>query len=310
MKKVIFIASLLFTAFAFSQEETPTEEVKKSNIQEFTPSKLLNKGQWDIKWFNNLYTQTERTDERSNSVTVDRETYLTTSLEVFTGISKNRRFNVGLIAQVRSNTFNGKGALDVLSFKNDKVDSRSGLTTIAPSLKIQPFKSIGNFSLQTSFYFPLFKDEPNAPYLDKRSYVWETKFFYDKTFANDKLQFFGEVDFAYNFGEHQDDVARDILGNELENSSERFANNSAFVPISAFLSYLPSSKATIYINAQQAFLIDGSNDFAQNYSLAGIGGKYQVTEVMNLEVSFAKFLRGNNFQGLGQAFNLGARFLL
>ena len=305
MKKVIFITSLFVTTLGFSQEETPVEEVKKSNIQEFTPSKLLNKGKWDIKWFNNLYTQTEQTDARSKSTKVDRATFLTTSLEVFTGISENRRFNIGLIAQVKANTFNGRGALDVLGFGNNKQDSRSGLTSVAPSLKIQPFKSLGNFSLQTSFYIPLFKDEPNAPYLDKRSYVWETKFFYDKTFANDKLQFFGEIDLAYNFGENSNDADP-----ATENISERFANNSIFMPISAFLSYLPSSKATVYVNTQQAFLLDAGNDFAQNYTLVGLGGKYQVTEVMNIELSFAKFVRGNNFQGLGQAFNLGTRFLL
>ncbi|MDA8643830.1 hypothetical protein N9L50_00885 [Flavobacteriaceae bacterium] len=28
-----------------------------SNIQYYTPSKLMQSGQWDIKWFNNLYTE-------------------------------------------------------------------------------------------------------------------------------------------------------------------------------------------------------------------------------------------------------------
>lgn len=53
------ITSLLFLMLALSvsaQEEQPEE---KSNIITYTPSKLLNKGQLDIKWFNNLYTQTK-----------------------------------------------------------------------------------------------------------------------------------------------------------------------------------------------------------------------------------------------------------
>lgn len=59
MKKLITLLTIItLTVTGFSQEN---QEQQKSVIQEYTPSKLLNKGQWDIKWFNNLYTQTEST---------------------------------------------------------------------------------------------------------------------------------------------------------------------------------------------------------------------------------------------------------
>jgi hypothetical protein len=35
------------------------EQNETSNIQNYTPSKLLENGKWDVKWFNNLYTQTK-----------------------------------------------------------------------------------------------------------------------------------------------------------------------------------------------------------------------------------------------------------
>ena len=76
--------------------------------------------------------------------------------EIFTGVSNNSRVNVGLIFQVRSNTLGGQGALDVFSFEDNGNDRRSGLTTIAPSIRVQPFKSIANFSFTSSFYIPLF----------------------------------------------------------------------------------------------------------------------------------------------------------
>ncbi|OEK07860.1 hypothetical protein A8C32_15375 [Flavivirga aquatica] len=307
MKKIIAVlafAVISFTGFSQEDQETP-----KSNVQTFTPSKLLKQGQWDIKFFNSIYTQTEQTDERSSSVTIPRQTFFTNTTEIFTGISKNSRINVGFIFQVRSNTLAGQGALDVLSFENKGNESRSGVSTIAPSIRIQPFRSIPNFSLTSSFYIPVFEDQPDG-FLDQRSFAWETKFFFDKTFGGNKWQVFTEADFKFNFGDDREDVAAD------ENSGERFAGNSLFLPLSTFLSYFPSSKSTIFVNAQQAFLIGidnpqfaGGDNFSQNSTTLGFGGKYQLTQVLNLEASFGKIVRGNNFQGLGQTFSVGLRAL-
>lgn len=299
MKKCIALLVLVAISYTgFSQED---QEPKKSNIQEYTPSKLLSKGQWDIKFFNSIYTQTDKTNTRSKSVTIPRETFFTNTTEIYTGISKNSRVNIGFIFQVRSNTLAGQGALDVFKFE-DNAGARSGLTTIAPSVRVQPFTSIPNFSLTSSVYLPVFKDKANAPYLDKRSVFWETKFFYDKTFGGD-WQIFAEVDLGFNFGEKSEDADTD------SNEVERFANNSLFLPLGAFLSYFPSAKTTVFVNAKQAFLLDLGNDFAQNSTSLGLGGKYQLTDVLNIEASFDKFIRGNNFQGLGQTFSLGLRAL-
>jgi hypothetical protein len=300
----ILSAFMIFGLISFAQDDMP-EGNTKSNIQEYTPSKLLKKGQWDLKLFSSIYTQTERTDTRSKSIKIPRETFFTSTLEVFTGVTESSRFNVGVILQTKSNTYGGAGALEVLSFKDDRKTTRNGLSSFAPSVKIQPIKSISNFSLQTSFFIPVFEDVPGAPYLDKRSYVWETKFFYDKTFSGDKFQFFGEVDFGYNFGEKSTDA-----NPSTENISERFANNSLTLPLSTFISYFPSSKTTVFASAQQSFLIDLGNEFEQNYTQLGIGGKYQMTNMLNIEASFGKIVRGNNFQGLGQTFSLGLRLLL
>ena len=53
MKKLFallcFVSCLVYRQEALDQPQ--------SNIQTYTPSKLLSKGQWDIKWFNNLYTE-------------------------------------------------------------------------------------------------------------------------------------------------------------------------------------------------------------------------------------------------------------
>ncbi|MDO6595399.1 hypothetical protein Q4512_00650 [Oceanihabitans sp. 2_MG-2023] len=306
MKKTLVLAIALVINFAgFSQEEDQNEG---SNIQTYTPSKLLKKGQWDIKFFNSLYTQTKTTgDGTGKSFDIDRQNFFTNTTEVYTGISKNSRINVGLIIQVRANNYGGQDAFSVFDFENNGIDSRSGLTTIAPSIRVQPFASVPNFSFTSSVYFAVFEDKDVPAYLDKRSTFWETKFFYDKTFGGGDWQIFTEADFGFNFGETTTDA---LESGDAVNVGERFANNSLFLPVSAFLSYFPSSKSTLFVNAQQAFLMDLGNEFEQNYTQLGFGGKYQLTQALNIEASYGKIVRGNNFQGLGSTFSLGLRALL
>ena len=70
-----------------------------------------------------------------------------------------------------------------------------------------------------------------------------------------------------------------------ENSGERFANNSLGVPMTVFLSYFLSDNFTLYINTQQYDLFDLGNKFTQNYILLVFGGKYQLSDSLNLELS-------------------------
>lgn len=304
--KLSFLLGMAFSVLTFAQDGEG-----KSNIQTFTPSKLLGKGKWDLKFFNSIYTQTKQTGANSSPGDIDRENFYTSTNEVYAGVSENSRINVGFIFQVRSNTFGDQSVFSVFNFEDNLVDARSGLTTIAPSIRFQPLKNIGNFSVTSSLFIPVFKDVADAPYLDQRSFAWENKFFYDRTFGGGKWQLFTEVDLKFNFGESKKDA--DPV---TENVDERFANNSLFLPVSAFLSYFPSSKSTVFVNAQQTFLIgynnpdSGDENFSQEGTALGFGGKYQITQVLNIEASYGKIIRGSNFQGLGNTFSIGLRALL
>ena len=91
MIKNVFILSfiLLFNSlFLFAQEEEELFE-GATNIQNYTPSKLLEKGKWDIKWFNNLYTQTKE-DRNGETFEVPRSTFFTTSVEILLSTSSPR----------------------------------------------------------------------------------------------------------------------------------------------------------------------------------------------------------------------------
>ena len=285
--KIIAIVFL----FVFSIEKTYSQndiDTSKSNIQTYTPSKLLNKGQWDIKFFNNLYTETEA---KFNGVKADkaRETYFTSTIDIFTGVSENNRLNIGLLLEYRSNTIAGNSATSVFSFSND-LNSRNGLSSFAPALKWQPLENIGNFSLQSAFHIPLIENESdvNGVFLDQTAYMFQNRFFYDYTLPSGKWQLFTELSTEYNFG-----------------NDDSFANNTFVLAPGLFMSYFPSDKSTIlgYIQHYQRM-----GDFTQNFTTLGFGGKYQITEILNLEILYGKFIRGNN-TGLGQSFNIGLRAL-
>ncbi len=285
----LFLISQLF----WGQDET-------SNIQNYTPSKLLEKGKWDLKWFNNLYTQTVREDV-GQLLTEPRQNYFTTSLEAFTGITESKKVNLGVIIEYRSNTFGGQAATSVFGFKNELGKSRSGISAIAPSVKIAPFASLSKFSIQSSFFIPLVGKESNENgYLANNSFIWQNRFFYDYSFPSNKFQLFSELSTRLFFGENP----KDSNGNSNPNGG--YANNSIELVPGVFFSYLPTNKFTTLVFVQHQQLIEINNNFSQNFTAGGFGAKYQLTNVLNLEILYSKFLRGFS-SGLGQSFNLGLR---
>lgn len=288
MKKLNILVIALMTAFVgFSQDED-TEE--KSVIQEYTPSKLLDKGQWDIKWFNNLYTQTESTFSDGREA---RQTFFTSTIDVFTGISENSKLNVGLILEFRSNVIADRYPLEVFKFDGETATARSGFTSFAPAIKFNPLKNVSNFTIQTAFHIPLVDNEvEDGVFLDQKGFIFQNRFFYDYTFPSGDWQLFTELNTEYNFGKKEDS----------------FANNSLLLTPGVFLSYFPSSKFTILGLVQHQQRIDMGNEFEQDFTAIGGGLKYQLTKVLNIETLYTNFIRGNN-TGLGETFNIGLRAL-
>lgn len=288
MKKIsialVFIVSI---TLGFSQDKDESDS-QKSVIQEFTPSKLLDKGQWDIKWFNNLYTQTEDTFRGDHP----RETFFTSTVDVFTGVSENSSFNIGLLLEFRSNVIGGGNAFDVFQFEGNNV-ARSGFTSFAPAIKFNPIKNVGNFTIQSAFHIPLVDNEvENGVFLDQKGFIFQNRFFYDYTFPNGNWQIFTELNAEYNFGKKEDS----------------FANNSLNLTPGVFLSYFPNQKFTILTLVQHSQRIDLGNDFSQDFTAIGGGAKYQLSKVLNIEALYTNFVRGND-TGLGQTFNIGLRAL-
>lgn len=295
IQRNLFLAGLLLSITnGFSQDDTDVQDEpkqEKSNIQQYTPSKLIGKGQVDLKWFNNLYTQTKST---FSDGTEPRQSFFTSTFEFYTGVGQNKRVNLGFIARLRSNVISSqndeRGALDVFNFSGDD-NSRSGLTAFAPSIKFVPFASLSNFSIQSSIFIPLIDNETeNEVFLEQKGYVWQNRLFYDYTFPGDKWQLFSELTTELNLGDGEDS----------------FANNSLNINPGLFLSYFPSSKFTVLALVQHSQRIDLGNNFAQDFTAVGGGAKYQLSKALNLELLYTNFVRGSN-TGLGQTFNIGLR---
>lgn len=286
-RQLVSFSILLF--FVAQVSNAQDDKVEKSNIQTYTPSKLLNNGQWDIKWFNNLYTETKFADADGNNKLKLRENYFTSTLEAFTGISENNRINIGAIIEFRSNTIGGRQALSVFSLKDNPNTERKGITSFAPAIKFQPLKNVRNFSVQSAVHIPLVSNETeNGVFLDQTAWTFQNRFFYDYTFSNGKWQLFTELNTEYNLGDE-----------------DSFANNTFLLAPGIFFSYFPNEKSTVLAFTQHS---QRFGDFTQDYTALGLGGKYQITKTLNLEALYSNFVRGTN-NGLGQSFNLGIRAL-
>ena len=285
---VIVLAIFLVLPKTVLSQEDQVET--RSNIQTYTPSKLLNKGQWDIKWFNNLYTQTKSTFSDGRE---PRQTFFTSTIDVFTGVSNTNSFNVGLLLEFRSNVINDRSAFDVFSFDGDTETARSGFTSFAPAVKFNPIKSLSNFTIQTAIHIPLVDNETeNSVFLDQKGFIFQNRFFYDYMFPSGDWQLFTELNTEYNFGKKEDS----------------FANNSLNLTPGLFLSYFPNQEFTILALVQHSQRIDTGNNFAQDFTALGGGAKYQLNKTLNIEALYTNFVRGNN-TGLGQTFNIGLRAL-
>lgn len=272
-------------------------EQGQSIIQTYTPSRLLPKGSWEVKLFNNLYTETRGANESGEVSDRPRSTFLTNILEGFVGVSPNARVNAGVIVNFRSSLISSAEmehpALDALRYANNEEFARSGVSYIAPSVRFTPFRSLPRLSFQSSLMLPMFEEESvNGVFFAERSTIWANKVYYDHSFANGDWQLFTELSFDYLFGPDE----------------ESYANDSGFMPVSVFLSYFPSSNLTFYVNAQHARRINLGNNFSQHFTLAGVGAKYQLTDALNLEISHSQFLFGNS-SGLGATYNIGFRYV-
>ena len=280
-----------------------------TNLQQFTAGSLLGKGKADITLFNTMYTENHQ-DWKGQAISGYRATFMTHLLQVTYGITKNKRINVGLDISFRSsgrsNDSTISGVAPAFAYKNAP-DSRVGITSAGVRVKVQPFKNVADFSIQSTFSMPTIKHpegyytsnpSENLYWADWDRNTWWNQIFYTKTFGD--FQLFTEMDFLFRFRRDESQIGMLDL------------------PASVFLSYFPTKRITVYAMTQHVHRftndIDPDNPVVtdwvipMNYTASGIGFKYQVLSNLNLEILYTNFWRGRN-SGLGNTFNFGIKFL-
>ncbi len=135
MKKLFLAISIcLIHQLSFSQQ----------SLQSYTPSILFEAGEWEIKSFQNFYTQTKSFKDGKKEANGERSNYFTSINQVLFGV--NGQFNVGFDVWVKSVAISG-----------DNLGTRYGVSSVGPKIKVAPFKNLERLSIQSSILFPTIK---------------------------------------------------------------------------------------------------------------------------------------------------------
>lgn len=286
---------LLATAAVQAQEE-------ESNLEKFTPAVLFGKGTWELNSFYNLYTQNQGRNSDGESFDFgERQTFLNIMYQFTLGVSDNARLNVGLDVWVNKSLYDGDrtgNPFKVLLFDEENF-SRTVVSAIGPRVRFVPFESLSNFSVQSSFLFPVAQDQETPRFTSHDRYTSFTQFFYDHK-INNEFRLFLEADLLYRIKRNSEQV------------------NFLRTPVSAFLSYFPSSRVTLFGFAQYSPRFERvSNEVDETYGLSedffqlGGGLKYQWSRRLGIELSYGNFIasKGINGAGAGYSLNLGFRYI-
>lgn len=235
-----------------------------------------------------MYSQKTGNDEEL----IARSSFFTTSLSLLYGLSN--RFNIGISTRFRKvrNQSLPSSAFEV--FGSDEVgSSRNGITAFGPQIRYAPIPSWENFSIQSSFVFPIGSDltgSATQPFIDWNGATWNTQIFNDFPIGTN-FSLFTELDFLF-----------EDIGSFDDGRTNRFST-----PVTLIFSYNPNSKTTLY--ALSGFSPTWAADF-DYFAQGGFGAKYQVTPKLEFELLYTKFTNEFLLDTGGQAatYNFGVRF--
>ncbi|MCZ4410222.1 DUF547 domain-containing protein [Cryomorphaceae bacterium 1068] len=282
-------------------------EKEMSNLQLFTPSALFTRGEFEVNVFNSIYSQQSFRDEEGNEDDLgETQNFFTSMIMLTTGVSEKTRFNVGLDVFISKARYSPEdvSALNVFSNSDDATFNETVVSYIAPRIKWVPFKTVPRLSIQSALWIPVSDQLEEERFIAHDRYTWFTQVFFDKNLGDD-FQIFLEADLLYRF----------------ENSE--LHNYDFFrTPVSVFLSYFPTSNSTIYVFSQYSprfettMEIDDSvemeivEEFGMTswFAQFGIGGKYQITDALGIELSYSNFALSRS-EGAGHTLNFGLRYI-
>ena len=266
------------------------------NLQAFTPSTLLVRGQVDVKIFNNLYTQTANFNDSGSRVDSQRrDTYFTSIISILAGVSPRLNLGIDLYPKAVRVGSEGSSPFSVLQFTTNN-DSRAAFAAIAPKIKFNPLKKVPGLAAQVAFYIPLASDlegqESGRPFLDYDDKQFWIQAFYDLP-INDALLVYLEGGFFFRF-----------------DSADENPNHEYIYPFKGILNYFVTDRLTVYglTELTPSALYQDASLFSTLYTQVGAGLKFQVTPRFEIETLATVFPFGYN-KGAGQTYNFGFRYI-
>ncbi len=264
-----------------------------SSLQAYTPSALFHKGEYELKVFNNLYTQTAFFDEGNDKVDLsNRSTFFTSSFSFLYGYSNN--LNIGFEFWIKSVRYDAAGSspFSLFQFESNEL-SRTVLSHIGPKIKFAPFHNglLKNASIQSTFLFPIASDlegTEDSPFVGYDSFIFLNQLFYDKELSSD-FSFFSEIAAWYR------------IDRKLNGKSNRLE-----LPVKLIFSWYPTDMLTLYATNEFAYQWQGS--FTGYYLQGGLGLKYQLFPYLELETLLTDFYFGQS-AGAGSTVNFGFRII-
>tara|TARA_B100000809_G_scaffold121024_1_gene119236 strand:- start:4239 stop:5117 length:879 start_codon:yes stop_codon:yes gene_type:complete len=291
MNKILVLLVLLMILLT-----TVVSGQKKSvnkNVQDYTPSLLINKGQTEFKLFNSLYTQSQFFNAAAEKLDAGgRSNFFTSIIEYNYGVSSKVTLGGEVWYRAVSNGTTTSSATNVLAFTNSS-QSRSGINLAGFKIKFNPIRKWKKLSVQSGLLLSVISDPQSEkldrPFLDNNRHLWISKLLYDIKISS-KFQAFTQLSTWVSIDKNLEDE-----------------NTGIATPVDLFISYFPSKKFTIYLQ-NQFWPSLGSEGISSYFVQEGLGIKYQLAKGVELESSYTAFVIGKD-TGAGQTFNFGVRIL-
>jgi len=268
--------------------------------QVYYPTKLYGKGGYELKIFNNYYTQNDQGD---------RFNFFSSFFQLLLGTSK--RINYGIDVKLRSVNQGSIPLFSALKFQTRSFDeaetglnfSRAGISGIGPRIKYQPFDKYPNINfLHTVYFVPLSAAQGNDDYgyADYNNLQFFNQMFFEKEYSV-KRRLFLDV------GLHVENIKLGVQRNQ-----EHFMPIQ--LPVTAIYSYFPNTDLTLYGLGSFGQRLDiryaPDSDTSTNYTVygqVGAGVKYFVTDFLEAEFLYTNFIDTTPGR-TAHTFNLGLRF--
>jgi len=198
VKKIVLLFALSIAQITICQTSNSDtlDASKKTQNNIFTSGLFMNKGKFEVKAFNNLYTETYL-----NSGVNYRGNYFTSFFQVTLGTNKNINFGIDLLYKSQiSQDLSTSSPFDVFKFQKKSVNQtvngssfttnyNHGLSHAGLRVRIKPFKNHKQFTLQQSVYLPTQFIENGV--------ILNFDLFYEKIYAK-RFLLFADLGVYYN----------------------------------------------------------------------------------------------------------------